>query len=97
MDRNDAIQTTHEDTDRQTYMSCPRRCGIDVRDHHSTALVNGGCDTGPMGLDEMTAWFEARGVGQPDGYTMEEAIREHYGKTEAEMDADYAAMHGSMA
>ena len=47
------------------YISCPRQCGVDVRGHWSSSLVNGGCDTGPMGLDDMVEWFEARGVGQP--------------------------------
>ncbi len=48
------------------YMSCPRECDIDVRAHWSSDLVNGGCDTGPMGRDDMAEWFQARGVSQPD-------------------------------
>lgn len=27
------------------YMSCPRQCGVDVRGHYSTDLVEGACDT----------------------------------------------------
>ncbi|MGC5318530.1 hypothetical protein ACPXB5_07285 [Micromonospora arida] len=33
--------------DRSDYMSCPRNCGVDVREHNSSGLVNGQCDTGP--------------------------------------------------
>jgi hypothetical protein len=75
------------------YMSCPRECGIDVRAHHSSALVNNGCDTGPMSLDDMSAWFEARGAGRPGFCTVAELIEEHYGKTEDEMDRIYDEMH----
>lgn len=79
------------------YMSCPRNCGIDVRAHHSSDLVNGGCDTGPMGVANMVEWFEARGVGQPGCYTMTEALAEFYGKSEDEMDKMYDDMCGSTA
>ncbi len=78
-------------------ISCPRECGIDVRNHHSTDIVNGGCDTGPMSLDDMTAWFETRGAGQPGLVTVAEAIAEFYGKTEAELDDMYSAIHGPTA
>jgi hypothetical protein len=80
-----------------TFMSCPRNCGVDVGLHHSSDKVNGGCDTGPMSLDDMRAWFEQRGVGQPRFSTLDEVIAEHYGKTEDELDAIYDAMHGDMA
>lgn len=30
-----------------TYMSCPRNCGVDARDHNSSDQVDGHCDTGP--------------------------------------------------
>jgi hypothetical protein len=79
------------------YMSCPRQCDIDVRAHHSSTKVNGGCDTGPMSLDDMSAWFAARGAGQPGYYTVAKLIKEHYGKTEDELEAMNDAMHGSMA
>lgn len=82
---------------RATYMSCPRRCGVDVRAHHSTDVVNGGCDTGPMAIADMVEWFEARGVGQPGYYMVSEAIREFYGKTEGELEEIYDSMCGSMA
>ncbi|BCJ65883.1 hypothetical protein [Polymorphospora rubra] len=36
---------------RPYYVSCPRNCGVDVRDHNSSGLINGGCDTGPMDDD----------------------------------------------
>lgn len=29
------------------YMSCPRQCGVDVREHNSSDLVDGKCDTEP--------------------------------------------------
>ncbi|MDM4720363.1 hypothetical protein QTQ03_12550 [Micromonospora sp. WMMA1363] len=32
---------------RSDYMSCPRECGVDVREHNSSGLVNGRCDIGP--------------------------------------------------
>lgn len=82
---------------RASFMSCPRECGIDVRNHHSSDAVNGGCDTGPMSLEDMTAWFEARGAGQPGFYTAAELVKEHYGKTEDELEALYDAICGSMA
>lgn len=28
------------------YMSCPRECGVDVREHNSSGLIDGRCDTG---------------------------------------------------
>ncbi|WP_328851525.1 hypothetical protein OG994_28255 [Micromonospora globbae] len=28
------------------YTSCPRGCGVDVREHNSSDLINGRCDTG---------------------------------------------------
>jgi len=31
--------------DRRDYMACPRRCGVDVRDHQSSDLIDGECDT----------------------------------------------------
>jgi hypothetical protein len=79
------------------YMACPRQCGVDVRNHHSTTTVNGRCDTGPLSLEAMTAWFELRGAGQPGFPTTAELVAAHYGKTEDELEALYAAMHGSMA
>lgn len=79
------------------YMSCPRECGVDVRQHHSTAPVNGGCDTGPMSLDDMHAWFVARGAGRPGFLSTAELIAEHYGKTEDELDEMYDAVCGSTA
>lgn len=82
---------------KRNYMPCPRQCGVDVRDHHSSDLVNGRCDTGLMPLDDMIEWLEARGVGQPGYFTVAEAISELYGKTEDELEAIYAKMHGSMA
>lgn len=27
------------------YMSCPRECGVDVREHNSSGLIDGRCDT----------------------------------------------------
>ncbi|WP_018214762.1 hypothetical protein [Salinispora vitiensis] len=35
-------QTTPE----SGYMSCPRECGVDVREHASSGLIDGRCDTG---------------------------------------------------
>jgi hypothetical protein len=32
--------------DRPDHMSCPRQCGVDVRDHHSSDLIDARCDTG---------------------------------------------------
>ncbi|RAO40477.1 hypothetical protein GAR06_06223 [Micromonospora saelicesensis] len=32
--------------DRSDYMSCPRECGVDVREHNSSDLIDGRCDTG---------------------------------------------------
>jgi hypothetical protein len=78
-------------------MSCPRGCGVDIRDHHSSDEVKGGCDTGPLSVQDMRTWFEARGAGQPGFCTVAELIEEHYGKTEDELDKMYDAMHGSMA
>jgi hypothetical protein len=82
---------------RSAFMSCPRQCGTDIRNHHSSGKVNGGCDTGPMSLEDMSAWFEARGAGQPDFYTVAQMIKEHYGKTEDDLEALNDAIHGSMA
>ena len=72
-----------------TRMSCPRRCGKDVRDHHSSDQINERCDTGLMSLDAMTEWFTARGAGRPRMITTWAALAEHYGKSEAELDALY--------
>lgn len=36
-----APQTTPE----SGYMSCPRECGVDVREHASSGLIDGRCDT----------------------------------------------------
>lgn len=48
-----APQTTPE----SGYMSCPRECGVDVREHASSGLIDGRCDTGywlaPMGTREI--------------------------------------------
>lgn len=78
-------------------MPCPRNCGVDVRNHHSSGSVNGGCDTGPMPVADMHDWFAARGVGQPGFLPMADAIAEHYGKTEDELNEVYDAMHGPIA
>ncbi len=83
-----------EETEIVTFMSCPRSCGVDVRFHHSTDQVNGGCDTGPMSASDMRDWFELRGAGQPGCDTVAESLAEHYGKTEAELDAEYDAICG---
>jgi hypothetical protein len=32
---------------RPRLMSCPRSCGVDVREHNSSDLIDGRCDTGP--------------------------------------------------
>lgn len=83
------------------YMSCPRNCGVDVRAHHSSDLVNGGCDTGPMSKDAMIEWLTARGVGGPHApsgtMTIEEALLDFYGKSEEEMERHHEEMHGSTA
>lgn len=31
---------------RSKFMSCPRNCGVDVREHNSSGLIDGQCDTG---------------------------------------------------
>ncbi len=62
--------------------------------HHSSDSANNGRDTGPMSLVDMTAWFEARGAGQPGMATTAELIKEHYGKTEAELDQAYDVICG---
>ncbi|MFG1658092.1 hypothetical protein ACGFIY_16345 [Micromonospora chersina] len=31
---------------RSGFMSCPRNCGVDVREHNSSGLIDGQCDTG---------------------------------------------------
>ena len=51
-------------------------------------------DTGPMSLEDMYAWFEMRGAGQPGFSTVTELIDQYYGKTEDDLDEMYAAMHG---
>lgn len=78
-------------------MTCPRACGVDVRDHHSSDQINGGCDTGPMSLEEMCAWFEARGAGDPGCLTTAELVAQYYGHSEDELDEIYAAMCGPTA
>ncbi len=35
------------------YMSCPRNCGVDAREHHSSDRVDGGCDTGNRARDAV--------------------------------------------
>ncbi len=45
----------------------------------------------------MIAWGKARGVGRPDCYPVDLFVLHYYGYSEAEMEADHAAMHGSMA
>lgn len=69
---------------------CPRQCGKDVREHHSTDLVNGGCDTGPMPLEDMITWLDERGA-EPGSPVTEQLIAEHYGKTREELDEWYAS------
>jgi hypothetical protein len=81
----------------QSPMACPRACGGDVRDHHSSATVKGGCDTGPMSLEDMSAWFAARDAGQPGFFTVAELVEEHYGKSEDELDKMYDDLCGPMA
>jgi hypothetical protein len=78
-------------------IACPRTCGADARNHHSSDLVKGGCDTGPMSLDEMTAWFELRGADQPGYGTTAQLVEEHYGKTEEELNELYNAICGPTA
>ena len=34
------------DASRNDHMPCPRNCGEDVRDHKSSDVIDGGCDTG---------------------------------------------------
>jgi len=80
-----------------TLIPCPRACGIDIRNHHSTDTVNGRCDTGPMSLDDMWDWFRMRGADQPGFMTTAELIAKHYGKTLVELEEDYAAICGPMA
>lgn len=80
-----------------TFVACPRACGIDIRDHHSSDTVKGGCDTGPMSLSEMHDWFALRGAGLPGAFTMAELIEEHYGKAEVQLEAEYNAICGPMA
>jgi hypothetical protein len=70
---------------------------VDVRGHHSSDLINGGCDTGPMSAADMIAWFEGRGVGRSGYYTMAEAIAEFYGKSEDELERFYDEMCGPTA
>ena len=33
------------DRPRPAYMSCPRECGVDIREHNSSGLIDGHCDT----------------------------------------------------
>ncbi len=44
-------------------MSCPRSCGVDVREHNSTDLLRGGqCDTEPgrtaVEIEQVRAWMD---------------------------------------
>lgn len=71
-------------------ISCPRQCGKDVSEHHSTDLVNGGCDTGPMPFSEMLDWFEERGA-ERTWPTTSQLITKHYGKTRDELNEWYAS------
>lgn len=32
--------------ERSRFMSCPRSCRVDMREHNSAGLINGKCDTG---------------------------------------------------
>lgn len=91
------IRAARPGANEQSPMSCPRACGVDVRDHHSSAKVKGGCDTGPMSLEDMSAWFAARGAGRPGFHTVAELVEEHYGKSEDQLSEMYDAMCGSMA
>ncbi len=43
---------------------------------------------------ELRTWLQAHGVADAD---MAQALTEHAGRTEADMDAAYDAAHGSMA
>ena len=49
--------TPHQADPGSGYMSCPRECGVDVREHASSGLIDGRCDTGywlaPMGTREI--------------------------------------------
>ena len=60
----------------------------------TTTTTSGPAAMSPL---DMRAWFEARGAGQPGYATVDELIAEHHGKTEAELDELYEAMHGPMA
>lgn len=79
------------------FMPCLRACGVDIRHHHSTDRITGGCDTGPMSASDMRDWFELRGAGQPGFLTVAELLEEHYGKTQDELDEMYEAMSGLTA
>lgn len=82
-------------TTKRDYRPCPRRCGVDIRDHHSPTLVTGRCDAGPMPVADMIEWLEARGVGQPGFPTVAEAIADFHGWSETALEALYDEMHGA--
>lgn len=39
------MQSQSNPTTDPGYMSCPRECGVDVREHNSSGLIDGRCDT----------------------------------------------------
>lgn len=48
--------------------------------------------TQTMTIENLTKWFLARGVVVSDPW-LDELVREHFGKTEDQMDAIYGNLH----
>lgn len=51
------------------YMSCPRQCGVDVRGHYSTDLIDGTCDTNAdeIRVGDLVQGRETSGQHQTEG------------------------------